>query len=143
MTCLAIIVAIWQLLFHARQMHRDLEMHYVDQYWKIMHSTTTEWRLTYFIGNQVNIEDRRAIQDYLQLCEDEIELRANARVTDSTWHIWAGAISDMLSIPVFADALAASPNGLLGNLKQMMASPIPKEYDPLAHSKVWRRIHGL
>lgn len=142
-TCLAIFVAIWQLLFHARQMHRDLEMHYVDQYWKIMHSTSTEWRLTYFLGEPNSSQDLRAVQDYLQLCEDEVELRANARVTDSTWFLWASAIFDLVSTPVFASALASSPTGLFRGLKKMMASSEPSKYDPCPHSQIWRRIHGL
>lgn len=35
-TCLAILFAAWQLMFHARQMHRDFEMLYVQRYWELM-----------------------------------------------------------------------------------------------------------
>ncbi len=143
LTCLAIFVAIWQLLFHARQMHRDLEMHYVDQYWQIIHSTSAEWRLSYFLDTPLQSQDLRAIQDYLQLCDDEVQLRANARVTDSTWYIWADAISFMLSNPSFAKALESSPDGTFKWLKRMMESETPGSYDPLLKSKIWKRIHGL
>ena len=142
-TCLAIFIAIWQLLFHARQMHRDLEMHFVVQYWQIMSQASTEWRLTYFLGSPVTKMDIRVLTDYLQLCEDEVDLRANGRVTDSTWSLWAGSIATMASIEHFAQALINAPPNVFPRLKTMMATPDPASYDPLAKHLAWRRFHGL
>jgi hypothetical protein len=142
-TCLAIFVAIWQLLFHARQMHRDLEMHFVDQYWQIMAKASTEWRMTYLLESPKSPEDKRIVHEYLQLCEDEIDLRANGRVTDSTWSLWASAIASMASIPHFADSIEKAPKIMYPRLRVMMGSPNPGTFDPLNKGLAWRRFHGL
>jgi hypothetical protein len=142
-TLLAILTAIWQLLFHARQMHRDLEMHFVDQYWEIMRRASNEWRLTYLLEPPKTLDDRRVAHEYLQLCEDEIDLRANARVTDSTWFIWAGSIASMVAIPHFADSLRNAPDIMYPKLRVMMSQPAPEKHDPCVRSRVWRRFHGL
>jgi hypothetical protein len=105
-TLIAIVFAAWQILFHARQMHRDLEMTYVLQYWKIIGKTSLAWRKTYFSGEPVTDDDEFAILQYLQLCEDELDLRRNARVTDSTWSIWAVAIYGTMQKK--ADAIVCS-----------------------------------
>ena len=142
-TCLAIFVAVWQLLFHARQMHRDLEMHFVAQYWQIMARASTEWRLTHYLGKPVTQSDKHVLYDYLQLCEDEVDLRANARVTDSTWALWAGAIASMVSIEHFAAAVNEAPKNVFPRLRNMMSVMNPDTYDPLKKPLVWRRFHGL
>lgn len=35
-TVFAVAFAAFQLMFHSRQMHRDLEMAYVERYWSLM-----------------------------------------------------------------------------------------------------------
>ena len=142
-TALAIIMAVWQVTYHARQMHRDLETEYVKQYWDIVKSTSDEWRSGNFLGSPVTPKDTRAIADYLQLCEDEIELRRNARVTDSTWKMWSGAISSMLKIEHFRSALSRTPNDIFRELKAMASDPTPEDFDPLKKGLLWRRFHGL
>lgn len=143
LACLAFFVAIWQLLFHARQMHRDLEMHFVDQYWKIMESTSDKWRLSGFEIKTTSKEDIRAIYEYLQLCEDEIDLRMNARVTDSTWEFWARGIAATLNNANFRKVLDSLPKSSFPRLREMISSKNPDTYDPLKKPLVWRRFHGL
>ena len=142
-TCLAILLAVWQLLFHARQMHRDMEMHFVEQYWQILSKATTEWRLTYLLEAPTSAEDKRVVHEYLQLCEDEIDLRANGRVTDSTWFLWASAINTVASIEHFDETIRDAPELMYPRLRVMMQSPDPSGHDPLGKNKIWRRFHGL
>lgn len=142
-TLIAIVFAAWQILFHARQMHRDLEMTYVLQYWKIIGKTSLAWRKTYFSGEPVTDDDEFAILQYLQLCEDELDLRRNARVTDSTWSIWAVAIYGTMQKKAFLDVLEQSPEDSFKEIHLMMASNNPSKHDPLKKSLIWRRIHGL
>jgi hypothetical protein len=142
-TLFAIIFAAWQILFHARQMHRDLEMTYVQQYWRIIGKTSLEWRNTFFSGEPVTTADELAVLQYLQLCEDELDLRRNARVTDSTWAIWATAIAGTIKKKAFVDVLKRSPDGFFKEIELMANSNNPVKYDPLKRSRIWRRIHGL
>lgn len=46
-TALAVVLAAAQVSFHARAIHRDLEMEYVRQYWEILHRASDEWRMTF------------------------------------------------------------------------------------------------
>jgi hypothetical protein len=142
-TSFAIFFAAWQIMFHARQMHRDLETVYVQQYWKIVAQTTLSWRQTYFSTVPKSEKDLFAVLQYLQLCEDEIDLRRRARVTDSTWEIWAQAIAGTMKKPAFVQAFSKSPSGYFSELAQMLQAPDPAKYDPLERSRIWRRVHGL
>lgn len=142
-TSMAILLAAWQILFHARQMHRDLEMEYVKQFWLIFEKASTSWRLTNFRGKPETDADRRAIVDYLQLCEDEVELRRSARVTDSTWRLWASAINSMLALEPFRSTLNGADEELYPELRTMLRTSEPAKYDPLTKGSFWRRFRGL
>lgn len=142
-TALAIVVTAWQLLYHARQMHRDLEMEYVRQYWTIMSRASDEWLESFFESEPPTKSDYRVLLDYLHLCEDEIELRANGRVTDNTWAIWVAAISQMVQQPGVKKVIDELPVGKARGLRTLMAQLEPEKYDPLKKSKFWRRFHGL
>lgn len=143
-TCLALIFAAWQILFHARQMHRDMELVYVEQYWRIMMRASPEWRLTNFRGPTTKPKDARVVLDYLQLCEDEIQLRASGRVTDNTWKLWAEAIKFQTSHEPYETALASpTSEGLFMLVRQLRSSSPDALFDPLSRGWFWKKVHGL
>jgi hypothetical protein len=92
-TLVAIILAAWQLLFHSKQMHRDFEVLYVQRYWDLMDKRS----FSFSIDQVPSDGDRVVIRGYLQLCEDEIDLRRLGRVSDNTWGFWGGAILSQVS----------------------------------------------
>jgi hypothetical protein len=144
LTFIAVVFAAWQILFHARQMHRDMELFYVGQYWKIMSRMSPEWRVANFTGEPPTLEDQRLVLEYIQLCDDEIQLRKEARVTDSTWKLWNDAIAFSLTRAAFAQALEdPSAGGMYSHVRALLSSPTPHTYDPLKRSVFWRRLHGL
>ena len=149
-TALAIVMGAWQLLFHGRQMHRDFEMLYVERYWHIMDNRSTEWRN----GGELQPSDRGVVQDYLQLCEDEIDLRKLGRVTDNTWGFWANAIVAQTKSGPYSDELATSDSSLYPRLRGLLKSrdtltstatdkEKAKAAEPLDENWMWRKIHGL
>ena len=135
LTGAAIIFAVWQLMFHSRQMHRDLESLYVQRYWELMDRRSIGW----VTEDKTAPEDLPVIRAYLQLCEDEIELRKRGRVTDSTWAFWAVAIRDQCSQEPYAAALSDLPEEDLPSLRGLLAG----EAEPLTWSKARRKLHGL
>jgi hypothetical protein len=150
LTAFAIVMAAWQLLFHSRQMHRDFEMLYVERYWRIMDNRSTEWRN----GGDLQPSDRGVVQDYLQLCEDEIDLRKLGRVTDNTWGFWANAIVAQTKSGPYAHELATSDLSLYPHLRELVTNrnslatsatqkTITKATDPLEKNWVRRKAHGL
>lgn len=137
LTALAIVFAAWQLLFHSRQMHRDFELLYVQRYWELMDRRSPEFAL-----EQVPAEaDRVVIRAYLQLCEDEADLRRLGRVTDSTWRYWAQALVEQASSPAYAHELDRLDGEMYPLVRRLIASAAA--FDPLEHAWLWRKVHGL
>ena len=134
-TLLAIVVAAWQLTYHSRQMHRDLESLYVQRNWAIMDRRSLKW----LANGKPTSDDYLVLRAYLQLCEDEIDLRRRGRVTDSTWAFWAQAISEQCSAEPYATALAAAPDEEYPSLRLHLGG----KTDPLSRKWLWRLMHGL
>lgn len=137
LTASAIIFAGWQLLLHSRQMHRDFEMLYVQRYWELMDKRSDE----FLLNDDLMEMDRRVARGYLQLCEDEIDLRKLGRVTDNTWGFWAQCIAAQCTAPGYRDALSALPITLYPGLREHLGAG--GAHDPLEHGWVWRKFHGL
>lgn len=141
LTFVAIGLAGWQLLFHSRQMHRDFEMLYVQRYWAIMDKRRPEWRNNPIGHTTLHPEDEVLIRDYLQLCEDEVDLRSLGRVTDSTWGFWATAISSQTASAPYEKFLTCDPESTL--LYPSLTRFKHTGEDPLKRGKSWRMFHGL
>ena len=137
LTFLAIGVAAIQLIFHSRQMHREFESLYISRYWELM-----DRRSTSFAVDRVPTEaDRPVMRAYLQLSEDEIDIRKLGRVTDNTWKFWSTAILDQCAAPGYRDELAAAPAEEYPNVRTLTETQ--GRVDPLSASWGWRARHGL
>jgi hypothetical protein len=136
LTALAIIFAAWQLLFHSRQMHREFEHLYVERYWVLMDKRS----VGFVVKERITKEDRPVVRGYLQLCEDEIDLRRIGRITDSTWQFWSGAALDQVAEPVYVSELAKIEESHYPLLRELIRT---EGADPLAKNWVWRKFHGL
>ncbi len=135
-TAIAIVFAAWQLLFHSRQMHREFEHLYVARYWELMDQRSARFSC----GGRPKKSDRRVVRGYLQLCEDQIDLRRLARITDNTWGFWCGAILDQVVEEAYALELHAVDGAELPNLRELIRSG---GADPLAQRWTGRKLHGL
>lgn len=136
-TVLTIAFAAVQLIFHTRQMHRDFESLYVQRYWALMDRRTPSFAL-----DRVPTEgDRPIIRAYLQLSEDEIDLRRLGRVTDHTWAYWSGAIVDQCSTVGYQEELLATPEADYPRVRTLIARN--GDWDPLEKGAIWRARHGL
>jgi hypothetical protein len=136
LTALAIIFAAWQLLFHSRQMHREFEHLYVSRYWVLMDQRSADFT----ISGRARKEDRPIVRGYLQLCEDEIDLRRLGRITDNTWEFWAGATLDQVAASAYTKELATLSNDEYHLLRELIRT---EGADPLAKHWFWRKFHGL
>jgi len=134
---LAVGFAAFQLMFHSRHMHRDLEMVYVNRYWELMDGRSSQFVLT----QEPTEEDQATVFKYLQLCEDELDLRSLARVTDSTWGFWAQSIYAQTAIPAYAKTLESLGPTVFPSLSRLVTSG--PAFDPLTRGFIWRKIHGL
>lgn len=132
LTLLAIGVGAWQLISNSRLMHRQFESMYVERYWQVMDRRSESWVLKGVFTKA----DQVVARQYLLVCEDEIDLRRLGRVSDSTWAFWGEAIRDQATLEPYVSALDKSG---YPRLEQFLA----EGNDPLRHSVIWRKRHGL
>lgn len=135
-TLLAVILAAIQIRHVNRQMHRELEMQYLLRFWTLMDRRSEKFKLK----STPKRADRLLIQDYLGLCEDQIELRSLGRVTDHTWGYWRSDIRSMCSGDATADEISRAPSDNYPHLRRLL---LDETYDPLGRSKFWRLTQGL
>ena len=120
---------------------RQFEFMYVQRYWSILDRLS----LDALKGKPSSIEHQQADEKvawaYLQLCEDELEMRAEGWLGNSTYKIWRSSICGELHHPLFFAALRSSqdePNPPFAYIRQLLDSDAPREYDPC--NSLWRRI---
>jgi len=107
-----------QIALHSRQMKLDLENVYVARYWQVMDDLA---------ASKGADTKRRHILRYLQLSEDQCDLRARRRITNSTWRYWRSGIVEQLADVEFAGTVLASPAHLLDHVRKLAADPT---YEP-------------
>ncbi|MFC7788097.1 hypothetical protein ACU045_03855 [Microbacterium sp. MAHUQ-60] len=137
LTLVAIAFAALQLIFHSRQMHREFEAMYVVRYWELMDRRSRPFAL----GQAPTRIDYKIILEYLQLSEDEIDLRQRGRVTDATWAFWSESIIDQCSSPAYVKTLRGLPADRLPQVRNLLT--MEAGWDPLNRNWFWRRRHGL
>ncbi|MBX3103792.1 MAG: hypothetical protein KF867_02350 [Cryobacterium sp.] len=137
LTCFTIGLAAIQLIFHSRQMHREFETLYVERYWVLMDKRSQ----AFTVGQNPTESDKTVIRGYLQLCEDEVDLRRLGRVTDGTWRFWSGAMIAQCGEPAYSAALEQLGQSMYPGLRQLIFSG--GTADPLEKSWFWRMRHGL
>lgn len=131
-TALSIFAAAVQIVAQSRQMHRDFEALYVGRYWSLMDLRSMKFTR----GGTPRRKDIEVIHRYLQLCEDQIDLRKRGRVTTNTWHFWEQSIRAQVSSPHYKLTLRGSMDDEYPSLRWLMKSE--KNRDPLPWGK-WKR----
>ncbi|MBK5237488.1 MAG: hypothetical protein JJE28_00050 [Actinomycetales bacterium] len=107
-----------------------------------MDQRSPEWRN----NRELQPRDHSLVQDYLQLCEDEIDLRKLGRVTDNTWEFWATAIVSQSQDWPYGDELNQSNLHTFPSLRTLLAAHENSDsmaMDPLKRNWIWRKSHGL
>lgn len=88
-TALSVLLAAVGLHQGVRQRVFTLENFYIERYWQLMDRLS----ISALRGRSIEESDREIIVAYLVLCEDELDLRASGRISDSTWGIWRSGIA--------------------------------------------------
>ena len=136
LTLLAVGLAAIQIRHVDRQMHREHEMQYLLRFWQLMDRRSRTLKLKM----RATRDDKILLQEYLGLCEDQVQLRRLGRVTDHTWEFWKQDIRAMCVSPPVAKELASSNIEDYPHLRSLLASPT---YDPIKRNRMWRLWNGL
>lgn len=128
---------------------RQFEEMYVERYWKILDQLSLD-ALRASGPAEVGPEDEKAIRNYIFLCEDELQLRGGGYISDGTYNVWAQAIRDQLSQPMFKKIWAQVEEEAKEDrafpyeyLRRFMDGKDTEAVDPLAMSFPRRWLRGL
>lgn len=145
------------LLLSLRQSYRarlrQFEEKYVERYWSILDDLSLPaLRMT---DQEPNADDEKVIRKYLFLCEDELQMRKNGYISDSTYEEWADGMRDQLKQPMFKNVWervqkeggsrepGAFPYQNLNNLQEAQDYKSGGKGDPLKKHTYARMIRGL
>ena len=135
-----------------RQRLRQFEEMYVQRYWTIIDRFPLDAVSKDRHDAQPGESDQKAIRAYIRLCEDELEMRAEGWIGDSTYKIWASSICMQLRLPMFARVwqdVRKESTFPYAHMGQLLSSCDAELYDP-CQMRLWRRwfrglagIHGV
>jgi hypothetical protein len=157
------VIGVTGVLFSLRQAYRarlrQFEERYVERYWSILDSLSLA--ALSIAKLSPDRDDELAIRKYIFLCEDELQMRKNGYISDSTYYEWADGMLDQFRQPMFAEVwnqvrskAGEHKEGAFAyeNLKSLLDSVAGKENwirddlkraDPLRSYTVVRAIRGL
>jgi hypothetical protein len=137
-TPIAVLFAIFQLIGARAAKHRDFENLYVQRYWNLMDSFEGDPWSTRSV-RALPRRDRSKIRNYLQLCEDELDLRRNGFISTKTWDIWADGMISQCSLPVYVDGMRNAKVDALPALRRFLRN----RQDPLKMSPIRKWWTGI
>jgi hypothetical protein len=99
------VIGVAGVLFSLRQAYRarlrQFEEKYVERYWSILDGLSLA---ALSISDQLpEHDDEVAIRRYIFLCEDELQMRKNGYISDTTYYEWADGMLDQFRQPMFKD----------------------------------------
>lgn len=142
---LVVFTAVGQLRLHNRQLHRELETQYLQRFWSVWDARTAKFKRT----GSIKHAGQEWVQDYLTLCNDQVELRELGRVTDDTWRFWARDIARFCFM--YPELMRQAKVGYPALGRLLLHSETQRAiedwgvevYDPLSWSRRKRRRQGL
>lgn len=132
---IAVPLAWYQTRVSRHLRHREFEEIYIQRYWDIRGQLPPLPLLTSDITPGARC-DERAVWEYLELCEDEIDLRRTSHITDETWEIWSESIAVAINSGPFRDAL----DDLDSRIEQRQ---IPEQDAPLKNLRAARQLGAI
>lgn len=134
---------------NCRERLRQFESMYVQRYWKLLDQLSLE-AVKASPAADAGREDEKAIRNYILLCEDELQMRQNGYISDSTYEVWADGMRDQLSQPMFkkiwtqVDEEAKEHRTFpYEHLRRLLNEPTSDDGDPLTMSPLRRKLRGL
>lgn len=136
-TAIAAIGIVLQLVLNNKQMHRDFETLYLQRFWSLQDEIQQQHLKSTTVPPYV-------IRKYLELTEDQIALRAHARITSHTWQLWAPDIYRQCITEPYSSTLDNEPIDRFQNIRTLIQeTKINSTYDPLKYSRIRKFFAGL
>ncbi|NHW47116.1 hypothetical protein HAV21_09455 [Paenarthrobacter sp. MSM-2-10-13] len=134
-TVIAVTFAIIQLIGARAAKHRDFENLYVQRFWALMDNSQRSQR---GLVKTLRGEDR-TIRSYLELCEDELDLRRNGFISTKTLSMWADGMIKQCSQSPYKEAMKSLGPSELPALQLFLLT----QKDPLKMSWIRKWWTGI
>lgn len=122
---------------------------YVERYWKILDQLSLR-AIKALPPGRIGRADEKAIRSYILLCEDELQMRKNGYVSNSTYYVWADGMRQQLAQPMFSQIWSQvkleagkSDSFPYEYLRQLLGKADSKAGDPLSMPPPMRWVRGL
>lgn len=138
-TVIAVGAAFLQLIGARAAKHRDFENLYVQRYWALMDRFEGNPWTASSIDDLVD-SDRSRVSAYLQLCEDELDLRRNGFISTKTWGIWVDGMKSQCARPAYKEELNAMDSAELPGLRDFLENG---NADPLRMNRFMKWWTGI
>ncbi|MGI0522166.1 hypothetical protein ABY45_16465 [Microbacterium maritypicum] len=135
-TGIAVLFAVVPYFQGRRQRMQDANNWYVERYWQLQDRKTPSKDADGTVRVIVPFEVKYA---ELRLCEDELDARADGRVTNDSWELWSKSILALRTDSDANEIIAATSTDELVRLRAYLAD----EEDPIrmgAWSRFWRGL---
>ncbi|MEQ3554638.1 hypothetical protein WIS52_29590 [Pseudonocardia nematodicida] len=139
-TALGVVFAGVQLRAGQVQRMREFESLYIQRYWSLVDRFPLAAFSAWADYESLAAEERKALDSYVRLCEDQLEMRALGSITTSTYHVWRDGMCASLAYPVVLQAIeeSDSPLLLLNELDKYRLG-----YDPIEVGRAARALRGV
>lgn len=148
-TALGVIGVMFGLRQSYRERLRQFESLYVERYWKILDQLSLA-AIKSSSAASVSPEDEKAIRNYILLCEDELQMRQDGYISDSTYTVWADGMREQVGQPMFKKIWTEVTKEAkehrtfpYEHLRKLLDEPNSGAGDPLAMFPIKRRLRGL
>ena len=140
-TAIGVYLAVIGLRQARVQRVRQFESMFVQRYWKLMDDLSLQaWQGMPRRRGRVAPADEKAVRAYFQLCEDEMELRAEGWISTPTWKLWAKGIRHQAARWPFSVVLAMLLRERPANMVHLHRFIADPQYDPRSTSPWTRRL---
>ncbi len=125
-----------------RRRARQFEGLYVQRYWDLMDRLSLR-ALRACPYDSACDEDKRTVEQYLRLCEDQLEMRALGAITVDTHSVWVDGIVTSLAREPFRGAWSDVRKRRAGEFEYLRAMGENRDYDPLTCGWIRRWAAGV
>ena len=143
-TAIGVLGVVYGLRQSYRERLRQFEAMYVQRYWSLLDRLSLDALSAQSLAC-ISHDDQKVIRAYINLCEDELEMRRHGYIADATYILWADGIRGQLSQPMFGavwkQVLEEEHAFRYKYLSELLQRG--EGYDPSGIPLWWRQLRGL
>lgn len=142
-TAIGVVFAGFQLRAGQLQRYRQFESLYVQRYWALLDELSLDALHGAAAFDELSAKDRKALEMYIRLCEDQLEMRAANAITTWTYEQWRTGMLATSRQPLTAMAIKTVSADPATPCKHPEKLSTAQSYDPLDLGPIRRWLRGI